>query len=133
MNYPATPELDKMLKVKDESQAIGRFLDWLVEERHIFLAEFHKHDDGCCIVENINCPLCSGYKFRGRICSRCDGTGSISNEHRACGCVDSTMLRISQSFDKLLHEYYDIDDNAEEAERLAVLDYIRNQNSVKNA
>lgn len=29
MKYPATPELDKMQEVKEESQKLGAFLDWL--------------------------------------------------------------------------------------------------------
>ncbi len=32
-----TPECDKLYKVKDESQTIGEFLDWLQEEHEIFL------------------------------------------------------------------------------------------------
>jgi hypothetical protein len=32
MNYPETKELDKMLAVKDESQSIGNFIDWLHNE-----------------------------------------------------------------------------------------------------
>lgn len=34
-----TPECDKMLKVQDESQAIGAFLDWLQSERRLTLCE----------------------------------------------------------------------------------------------
>ena len=38
ITYPETPELDKLQKVKDKSQAIGEFFDWLKEEKGIFLA-----------------------------------------------------------------------------------------------
>lgn len=37
-----TPELDKLKKVQHESQAIGEFLDWLMNEKHIQLAEYGK-------------------------------------------------------------------------------------------
>ena len=32
------PEHDKLKKVQGNSQAIGEFLDWLVQEKRIFLA-----------------------------------------------------------------------------------------------
>lgn len=35
--YPSTPELDKMLAVKEKSQPIGEFLEWLACEWHIHL------------------------------------------------------------------------------------------------
>lgn len=38
--YPPTPELDKMKGVKERSQSIGAFLDWLQSEREIVLAEY---------------------------------------------------------------------------------------------
>jgi len=36
---PATPECEKLHAVKDKSQAIGEFLDWLKNEKHYFIAE----------------------------------------------------------------------------------------------
>lgn len=35
-----TPELDKITKVRDKSQAIGEFLDWLTGEHNIVLARW---------------------------------------------------------------------------------------------
>lgn len=35
-----TPELDKMLKNKDQSQTIGEFLDWLQNEKEIVLCKW---------------------------------------------------------------------------------------------
>ena len=37
---PETPNLDKMLKVKDESQAQGEFLVWLQEKKDIVLCNY---------------------------------------------------------------------------------------------
>ncbi len=42
---PPTPTLDKMLEVKETSQSIGEFLDWLREEADIFLAHYEDGDD----------------------------------------------------------------------------------------
>lgn len=44
MNYPPTPELDKMLAVNDKSQVIGEFLDWLRNDRDIIFAKYHKDE-----------------------------------------------------------------------------------------
>jgi hypothetical protein len=38
-NYP---ECEKMSKVKKQSQLVGEFLDWLVNEREIVLSEYHE-------------------------------------------------------------------------------------------
>lgn len=40
MNAPKTPELDKISKVSDKSQAIGEFLEWLVQKKEIVLAKW---------------------------------------------------------------------------------------------
>ena len=37
--YPPTPTLDKMREVKDQSQAIGEFLEWLASEKNVHLAQ----------------------------------------------------------------------------------------------
>lgn len=42
-----TPELEKMLKVKDDSQKIGEFLEWL-SEQEIALAEWTGSDCNEC-------------------------------------------------------------------------------------
>ena len=40
-----TPECNKLLKVKNESQAIGSFLDWLKGERELVLCKYDGEDD----------------------------------------------------------------------------------------
>jgi hypothetical protein len=42
--YPATPNLDKALEIKERSQAIGEFLEWC-HEKGWWLAEFPKERD----------------------------------------------------------------------------------------
>lgn len=42
-----TPQLDKMVEVKDESQMISNFLDWL-DEKEIVLAEWSGSDCDEC-------------------------------------------------------------------------------------
>jgi hypothetical protein len=44
-----TPMLDKMMAANDKSQAIGEFLDWLMEK--ISFAVPHVHNDDCFFTE----------------------------------------------------------------------------------
>jgi len=37
--YPPTPELDKMKAVRNQSQCIGAFLDWLFNEKRQMICE----------------------------------------------------------------------------------------------
>lgn len=45
MNNIETPECDRMLAVRDQSQAIGEFIDWLNYEHEVFLARYEDLDD----------------------------------------------------------------------------------------
>lgn len=45
MEKPATPELDKLLAVKDKSQVIGDFLNHL-QEGEVYLCQLEDDDDG---------------------------------------------------------------------------------------
>ncbi len=40
MDKPLTPNLDKMLEIKNESQAQGEFLEWLQAEKGIVLCRY---------------------------------------------------------------------------------------------
>lgn len=52
-NYPPTPELDKMLAVKDKSQMIGVFLDWLQDEKKIVFAKYYDEESLCPSYDTI--------------------------------------------------------------------------------
>jgi len=67
-DYPETPELDKLSGVKDQSQPIGEFLDWLSYEKDV---------------------------------------------------------RLPASIEQLLADYFDIDMDKVEAEKLAILKHVR--------
>ena len=45
MNKIATPETDKMIAVKDKSQAIGAFLEWLNNENTVIVRYATKDDE----------------------------------------------------------------------------------------
>lgn len=86
---PPTPTLDKIAKVRQESQAIGEFLEWL-NEQGIVLCHWQEWCEG----EHDEFPM-KGY------------------------------VTIPKSRDALLHEFFEIDADAEERERRALLDYAR--------
>lgn len=87
-----TPELDKMLKVKDQSQSAGAFLDWLQSEKGFHLAKFHEHDDGC-----------------------------YEKDKRVCGLVEDNLYSEHIQIEKLLAEFYGINLNKAEQERTKIL------------
>jgi len=41
MSYP---EHDKLVKVLEQSKIIGRFLDWLVQEKEIIMSQYNEED-----------------------------------------------------------------------------------------
>lgn len=52
-----------MSKIKDESQSIGAFLEWLRGERGLVIASYHSHTEecGCIPRDSINNPANCGY------------------------------------------------------------------------
>lgn len=139
---PETPTLDKMMTVKDESQSIGRFLDWLRDEKGIALAQ-DKKASWCCEhcgdvpkeevyfvdwLENDD----AFWRHKAKHCKIVQDVlrrkKSISVDKYQGGAVEhieAGLYPAFTSFDKLLHEYFDIDPNAVENERRALLDFMR--------
>lgn len=95
LKYPKTPELDKALSIKDKSQVIGEFIDWL-KEKNIYLKT----------------PI------------------EEENEH---GDKQQYWVYPFENLIKLLHQFFEIDENKCEEERVAILEYIRSKpTTVKN-
>ena len=90
-----TPECDKMLAVKDKSQAIGEFITWL-REKGVVLAEYHEHTDAC---------------------------GSISWPE--CGIHSVQPVAYHYDIEQLLVEYFEIDMNKVDQEKRAILEDLR--------
>lgn len=57
------PEHEKMSKIKDESQSIGAFLEWLRGDRGLVIASYHSHTEGCGHIprNSVNYPADCGY------------------------------------------------------------------------
>src|SRR6266487_3591400 len=109
---PPTPELDKILRVRDKSQSIGEFVEWLSYEKGITLGITHVHDDGCKRPHEHG--LCSW---------RCHKEFDIT-----CGIIDGAILPVGFDINKLLAEFFGIDDKKAEQERMALLEHVRETN-----
>ena len=82
-----TPELDKIREIRDKSQSIGEFLDWLLGEKGYHIAEYKKFDE----------------------------------------FDEEQLVTIYLDREKILAEFYGIDLNKAEEERVKVLNSIRQE------
>lgn len=121
-----TPELNKMHSVKDHSQAIGEFLEWLQCEKGWELAFRHKHSQEC---------LSHGAIVPPRIHKdRIYGSENLNRKYTdekwlTCGCFEGQFLPANYSAEKLLAEHFKIDLNKVEDERRSLLDELRMANA----
>jgi hypothetical protein len=96
-----TPECEKMRAVKEKSQAIGEFLEWLNAEKGVHLAQYHEHTRACLDID----------------------------AHLVCGVSEQHMLLWNYNIERLLAEFFDIDLNTVEEEKQALLDDLRARNA----
>ena len=94
------PEHEKLEKVKEASQTIGEFLDWLKTTRGTQLSKLHKHDELCGRI----------YKW---------------GEGKDCGLTEEHYQPDYTSTHNLLAEYFGIDLQKLEQEKQAMLDELR--------
>lgn len=106
MTAPKTPECDKLQEAQAFSQKIGEFLDWLGQEKGVFLAHEHEWVDeeptsGSIFKE----PGDPGYE-----------TVKIKR---------SGTFPYSYQIEKLLAEFFEIDLDKVEEEKRAILEHMR--------
>lgn len=94
---PPHPEIDKMHEVKDRSQAIGEFLEWLLNEKDWTLAAYHEHTEQCY-----------------------DG-----ERYPKCGIRSNELWQVQYSTEKLLAEYFEIDLRKVDDEKRAILESLQ--------
>jgi hypothetical protein len=94
------PELEKVEAMRERSQPAGEFLDWLVNERGIILAQYHKHSDHCYTPD-------------------ADGDPELH-----C-CSEDVLIPCRIGIEKLLSEYFHIDLEKVEQERRQLLEDVR--------
>lgn len=125
---PPTPELDKMHTVKEKSQAIGEFLEWL-NERGIHLCKWRdKGDngqprfvwkDGVKIAKKDKCPVSE------REPDHIDEWNNDAKRNPEYESWPGGYVADHTSIEKRLAEYFGIDLNKCEKERRAILEHIR--------
>jgi len=98
-----TPELDKMLKVQPQSQAIGDFLSWLGDEKNVRLCYPHEHQDDC-----YDCSPLTGIRT-----------------YKVCDFEAGQHIPACLNIQETLAEFFKIDLVKCEEERRAILDDIR--------
>ena len=99
---PETPELEKVQKVKEQSQKIGEFLEWLQQEQGVVFARWdlnHQHTDDCCAENGVH------------ICGRYRG--------------DDALLPAPLVTEQILAEFFGIDLKKCEQEKVALLEAVR--------
>ena len=102
MDKPKTPTLDRLMSVKNKSQAIGEFLEWLQGDQKIQLMRYHEHVDSCV-------PDGGWDDFR-------------------CGFGEDAMVPEYRSIEQLLASFFDVDLKKVESERMELLEWVRSQN-----
>ncbi len=101
---PTYPEHDKLHAVKHQSQACGEFIDWLESKKGLHLAYYHKHG-----------PQCPGWdEGRQRLNRR--------SPPPHCEFRENELLSSNHNLKKLLAEFFEIDLNKLEDEKLQLLD-----------
>lgn len=134
-----TPELNKMKAIKDQSQAIGGFLEWLQGERGVVLAEYYsreRNEDGELVYRNsegeivkdwmpahIFMPVAQQAILNGR--QEDEGIyGPMIKDRNG-----ETLLTMSFQIEQLLAEYFEIDLVKVEKEKRALLEELRSKNA----
>lgn len=148
---PATPTLEKMTAVHETSQAIGEFLDWLLNTRGVHLLRFDETVDrrvcGRRWPDNRDVERTTVQDLL-RLDAELRGTDPETvpelplpappTHPESCAChgtgyIETRMddwIPVGASIEKLLAEYYDIDLNTAADERDALLDWVRKQNGI---
>jgi len=110
------PEHEKLSKIKDESQSIGEFMEWLEGEKEMHLGTYHKHDERCINPEwhdDVN-------KGKDPIFSEEEWVDKFM-----CGCQENELVPIHYDVQKLLAEFFGIDLDKLEKEKRAMLDELQ--------
>lgn len=104
-----TPMLDKMLEVKDESQAIGEFLEWLTSERKIHLGKYLGDEE---------------YESDANKRERTDEMHRV-RDHYVYSQED--LVPVNLDIEELLAEYFGIDSKQAEKERREILEGLKHK------
>ena len=127
-----TPELDRMSDVRDHSQAIGEFLEWLRDQGVQMVRWETRRPESLCSGDalfrefaELDAELRSAQSETPRPSDvhppkcKCKGTGIVYGTER------DELVSVDRSIERWLADYYDIDLDRVEAERRAILEELR--------
>ena len=124
MSYP---EHDRLHLIKDKSQAIADFLDWLYETEGVFLSHKTMVTDekwcsapGCAAGFIVHLDATSSRRVESE-CETCKGTGYVEYEA-------TKDLPYNVSKQKMLADFFSIDLELLEEEKVAMLEEQRRLN-----
>jgi hypothetical protein len=109
MSEEKYPELVKVERIKDKSQPVGEFLEWLTTERGIILAKYHEHSKDCHM----------------------GGEDEDEDIVYTCGYEQSDLQHCYIGIEKLLAEFFNIDLDKVEKERRQLLEDVRKRGERK--
>lgn len=109
-----TPELDKMHAVKDRSQAIGEFLEWLQQEKRLELAQWHSHTEDC-----------QSFAIFGKEAAHPEELEDGHYHRNQCGMSDQALYVFNYSIEKILAEFFEIDLQKVDEEKRAILESLQ--------
>lgn len=122
MNKVEYPEHEKFQAVKEKSQAIGAFIQWLDEKKH-YLGIYTDIDETTCntcnLLDSHDCP-------NDVILSELEEAIKKWGEHP--DCYVAAFIRANYNINKLLAEYFEIDLDKLEEEKRQILDKQRELN-----
>lgn len=124
---PNTPELDRMAAVRPSSQAIGEFLEWMLGEKKVELAYYHKHGPNCDGWDRREEKVVFEYECdepRHGLPGDHDHGMTGCNPRKVFGCdlPCQSMTPFRYTIEGLLAEFFEIDLKKVEEERRAILD-----------
>jgi len=102
--YPPTPELDKLDAIKEKSQVIGEFLEEFLQSKGYTIGRPHQHG-----------PTCRGWDAE-------ENRYRPSGDER-CSFQTGEFEAIGVNTQKLLAEFFGIDEEKMEIERRAILEW----------
>lgn len=138
--YPTYPEHDKLRVVRDKSQAIGEFLEWLEEKHFVELQQrfvreedeegepVYRNSEGEVVPDWPPPQSCGLYERNSQMRREREQREGI--ERRLIPHPGGEILRpFPMHKEKLLAEFFGIDRNKLEEEKRAMLEQCRRMNS----
>jgi len=132
-----TPTLDRMVAVKEQSQACGEFLEWLMTEKKLTLCTKHVHCAECYTMGLTKEEFRTKYRVERQMTPGLAAMFGIASKKELskgrfnapqCGAGESFVMA-SVNIEGLLLQFFKINPDKAEMEQRAMLDNLRRINT----